>query len=73
LNYPLDYVTSTWIEHKLHHTYPTNGGYDDQDALLMDDWRTINQRVNHYFGIHTDKSRDLDLNQIPGAIEESLF
>ena len=59
------------MEHKLHHTYPAPGGYDDQDDLLMKDWAVINRRVNFYFGLH--KTPALDLNNIPGAIEESLF
>ena len=71
LTYPLDYVIETWLEHKLHHTYPAPGGYDDQDALLMQDWSTVNRRVNYYVGLY--KTPALDLNSIPGAIEENLF
>lgn len=41
-HHPLDYVMETWTEHKLHHTYPESGGYNDQDALLMKDWHTVN-------------------------------
>lgn len=38
----LDYVIATWLQHKIHHTYPKAGGYDDQDELLMEDWHTLN-------------------------------
>lgn len=37
-----DYVMRTWLEHKLHHTYPDLGGYNDQDEYLMRDWHTMN-------------------------------
>lgn len=36
------YVIRTWIEHRLHHTYPEPGGYNDQDPYLMEDWHTLN-------------------------------
>lgn len=42
LNHDAEYVIRTWIEHKLHHTYPEPGGYNDQDEYLMDDWHTMN-------------------------------
>lgn len=42
LNHELDYVIATWTQHKLHHTYPRAGGYDDQDEALMHDWHTLN-------------------------------
>lgn len=35
------YAIKTWLQHRLHHTYPRAGGYDDQDADLMDDWHTL--------------------------------
>lgn len=73
LRYPLDYVIETWMEHRFHHRYPAPGGYDDQDDLLMRDWSTLNRRVNYFMGIYSDKTRSLDLNAIPGAIEENLF
>lgn len=38
----LDYVISTWMQHKIHHTYPRAGGYDDQDEYLMKDWQSMN-------------------------------
>jgi hypothetical protein len=36
------YAIKTWLEHRIHHTYPRAGGYDDQDADLMDDWFMLN-------------------------------
>jgi hypothetical protein len=42
LNLDVDYVIETWLQHRTHHTYPRAGGYDDQDALLMEDWKKIN-------------------------------
>lgn len=42
LNHDAEYVIRTWIEHKLHHTYPEPGGYNDQDEYLMEDWHTMN-------------------------------
>lgn len=36
------FVISTWMQHKIHHTYPRAGGYEDQDELLMEDWQTMN-------------------------------
>lgn len=42
IHHDLDYVIATWLQHKLHHTYPRAGGYDDQDELLMQDWHTMN-------------------------------
>lgn len=42
LHHDLDYVFATWLQHKLHHTYPRAGGYDDQDEYLMQDWHTLN-------------------------------
>lgn len=76
LHYPLDYALETWQEHRLHHTYPAPGGYDDQDAFLMKDWHVINLRVSYFYGLYKDKKEPLDLgnlNKIPGAIEEPLF
>lgn len=35
------YVIRTWLEHRLHHTYPEMGGYNDQDEYLMRDWHTL--------------------------------
>lgn len=35
-------VINTWMQHKIHHTYPRAGGYDDQDEYLMRDWQTMN-------------------------------
>ena len=35
------------------------------------DWRTINRRVNYFFGLH--KTPAPDLGNLPGAIEEDLF
>lgn len=42
LHYSVEYVIATWTQHKLHHTYPRAGGYDDQDEELMQDWHTLN-------------------------------
>lgn len=42
LHYDVDYVIRTWFEHKLHHTYPEAGGYNDQDEYLMQDWHVMN-------------------------------
>lgn len=42
LKHEADYVIRTWMEHKIHHTYPQPGGYDDQDEYLMRDWHTMN-------------------------------
>lgn len=42
LHHDVDYVIATWLQHKIHHTYPRAGGYDDQDELLMQDWHTMN-------------------------------
>lgn len=42
LHHDMDYVLETWMQHKLHHTYPCAGGYDDQDELLMQDWLALN-------------------------------
>lgn len=36
------YVIQTWLEHKLHHTYPEQGGYNDQNLSLVDDWHIMN-------------------------------
>lgn len=44
--WPEWYVIDTWLEHKNHHTYPEPGGYNDQDAQLMEDWKTLNGRFN---------------------------
>jgi len=38
----IDYVIRTWLEHKMHHTYPETGSYNDQDAWLIKDWHTMN-------------------------------
>lgn len=37
-----DYAIRTWLEHRLHHTYPDIGGYNDQCAYLMRDWHSLN-------------------------------
>jgi hypothetical protein len=44
-----DYVMRTWLEHKIHHTYPDRGGYNDQDEYLMRDWHTMNV---YYMRVH---------------------
>lgn len=44
LYYPLDYVIHTWLDHRIGGAYPAPGGYDAQDAQLMDDWHTLNKR-----------------------------
>lgn len=41
-HYPVWYVIDTWLERRLHRIYPNEGGYNNQDAFLMDDWRTLN-------------------------------
>lgn len=38
----VDYVIRTWLEHRIHHTYPELGGYNDQDEWLMRDWHVMN-------------------------------
>lgn len=46
----VDYVMRTWLEHKIHHTYPEPGGYNDQCEWLMRDWHVVNMyniRVEH--------------------------
>lgn len=46
----IDYVLRTWLEHKIHHTYPEIGGYLDQCEFLMRDWHVVNMynvRVEH--------------------------
>jgi hypothetical protein len=42
LNHDVDYVIETWLQHRTHHTYPEPGGYNDQDDLLMLDWKMMN-------------------------------
>lgn len=44
LFYPLWYAYDTWVEHEDHGLYPRDGGYDDQDWQLMQDWKTLDQR-----------------------------
>lgn len=46
LHHDADYVIRTWYDHKLHHTYPETGAYNDQDAFLMLDWHAMNM----YYG-----------------------
>lgn len=41
-HHEIDYVIRTWLERKMHHTYPEPGGYNDQDAQLVEDWHTMN-------------------------------
>lgn len=36
------HALATWMHFRLHHVYPDAGGYNDQDADLMDDWLTLN-------------------------------
>lgn len=51
LHYPLEYVLRTWLDHRASGTYPEAGGYNQQDAQLMDDWAALNER---YFEINLD-------------------
>ena len=44
--YPFWYVYDTWIEHEEHGRYPERGGYNDQDALLMEDWKMLDRRYH---------------------------
>lgn len=44
LFYPKQYVIRTWYEHRKNGVYPQQGGYDDQDAQLMDDWHAMDMR-----------------------------
>lgn len=37
----VDYLVRTWLEHRLHHTYPDAGGYNDQCEWLMKDWHVL--------------------------------
>lgn len=41
IKHDVHYAIKTWFNHRSHHTYPRAGGYDDQDADLMDDWHTL--------------------------------
>lgn len=46
----IDYIVRTWLEHKIHHTYPEPGGYNEQCEWLMRDWHVVNMynvRVEH--------------------------
>lgn len=36
-----DYVIRTWLEHRMHHTYPDDGGYNSQCSWLMRDWHIL--------------------------------
>lgn len=45
LHYPAQYVIRTWYEHRKNGLYPKGGGYDDQDAQLMDDWHMMDMRL----------------------------
>jgi hypothetical protein len=45
LNYPLMYVQRTWLEHRQKGNYPEAGGYNAQDAALMDDWYALDMRM----------------------------
>ncbi len=50
LNYEVNYVIRTWLDHRKHGTYPRLGGYDAQCPFLMEDWHTLNlyhTRVEH--------------------------
>lgn len=53
----IDYVIRTWMEHRIHHTYPELGGYNDQDDHLMRDWHTMNIYYNRV--AHNDLSAPL--------------
>lgn len=44
LYYPLWYAFDTWVEHDDHGLYPQDGGYDDQNWQLMQDWKTLDRR-----------------------------
>lgn len=57
LHYPLDYVTRTWYEHRNRGTYPRAGGYDDQDAQLMDDWHVFDMRLMYKRGELEEQTR----------------
>lgn len=59
-----DYVMETWLQHRIHHTYPEPGGYNDQDETLMRDWKTMNLwhlRVSAGYTLYDD----IDLMPVP--------
>lgn len=44
LFYPLNYALRTWYLFRSKGIYPAAGGYNDQDAQLMDDWLMLDRR-----------------------------
>ena len=50
---PLEYVIETWQAYRQFGILPLVGGYNDQDANLMADWRTLNRRYN--LAMHRNK------------------
>lgn len=60
LNHDINYVIATWLQHKIHHTYPRAGGYDDQDELLMEDWHTMNL---FYSRVESGQLASFDMSQ----------
>lgn len=73
LHYPLDYVTRTWYKHRVYGIYPRTGGYDDQDAQLMDDWHMMDMRhlykAAEYDEQHGKSSDALDYPDPSGALD----
>lgn len=65
------YAIKTWFEHRLYHTYPSAGGYNDQDADLMDDWHVLNMyhiRVDKgVFSIMQMPENAPDINDLIGG------
>lgn len=54
LNHDADYAIDTWLERRNHHLYPELGGYNDQDALLMEDWRALNlYHIRAHAGVYS--------------------
>lgn len=44
---PLDYVIDTWLAYRSHGILPETGALNDQDPMLIHDWRSMNARYNY--------------------------
>lgn len=66
LFYDADYAIRTWLEHRLHHTYPDVGGYNDQSLELMLDWHKLNV---YYLRVYRGEfgSQDIPDDAVPLA------
>lgn len=64
LYYEAEYVIRTWLEHRLHHTYPESGGYNDQCEFLMRDWHAMNVYYSRVYAGHHGESLVPD-NAVP--------